>query len=214
MDEPNAVHLQEQTLRLFPANGTPKLVATAIGNLTHILHDDHLGGVALGSLAYSLSGMPSMASSMLLENSHGVFDLVIWNGRAQVYNGTQAVTPPTSNVSVSLAGSATVAIYDPMKSANTLLTNSKVSSVTVGLSADPIILQIMPSGGSKNASTLVGAHVISNAETVQTTVTGLTPAFDPAHSGSSGSGAPSLAELAHLDLVGLHQGFAADYFMF
>lgn len=155
MDEPNAVNVQEQHFGLFRPDGTPKPAATAIGNLTHILADDGKGGVATGSLAYSLSGLPSTASSMLLEKSDGTFDLVLWNGRATLYDGLQTVTPPTSTITLTLGAEAqAVQVFDPVKSASAIQTFASVSTVSIDLSADPIVIALKPGAAASSVAAI------------------------------------------------------------
>lgn len=143
MDEPNASNLQEQHFGLFNADGTPKLAATAIGNLTHLLADDGKGGVAPGSLNYALTGLPAGASSMLLEKSDGTFELIIWDGRTTLYDGSGDVTPPSSTVTLTLGSAASsISVFDPLQGTNAIASVSNSSSVSVQLSADPLVLQL------------------------------------------------------------------------
>ncbi len=69
-----------------------------------------------GSLAYSISGLPSTAASLLLEKSDGTYDLTIWND-AQDWNAataSEAAASPTT-VTVNLGGSSTsAAVFDPL----------------------------------------------------------------------------------------------------
>lgn len=143
MDEPYASNLQEQHFGLFHADGTPKPAATAIGNLTHILADDGTGTAPLGSLAYSLDGLPAGASSFLLQKSNGAFDLVVWNGRATLYDGTQEVTPPATTVTLNLAqAAASIQLFDPVLGAAAQVNYANASSASFALGADPIIVEV------------------------------------------------------------------------
>nr|WP_276575461.1 Ig-like domain-containing protein [Bradyrhizobium sp. Oc8] len=82
---------------------------------------------------------------MLLEKSSGAFDLVLWNGEATLYNGTSVVTPATSEVTITFATPASqIEIYDPILGTTAIEIVTGASSVTVGLSVDPIIIQIEP----------------------------------------------------------------------
>jgi autotransporter passenger strand-loop-strand repeat protein len=157
MDEPGAADAVERHFGLFNSDGTPKLAATAIGNLTHILSDDGSGSVPTGSASYSLTGLPSTASSMLLEKSDGTFAIVIWNGRAVLYNGSSATTVPTSTITLNLGGVASqLQVFDPVKAATAIQTSTDVSSVTLSLSADPIIIEFTctaMSGGGQSGPT-------------------------------------------------------------
>ena len=136
---------QENQFGLFHVDGSAKPAATDVGNLLRLLSNPTAASKPLGSLAYSISGLPSTASSILLQKSDGTFDLVVWNGGATLYNGTSSVTPPTSNITVSLANAAqSVSIYDPVVGLAAVQSNANASSVSFGLSKDPVILEIKP----------------------------------------------------------------------
>lgn len=142
MDEPNASNIQEQHFGLFHADGSPKPAATAIGNLTHLLAD---GGAnaSPSSLDYELSWMPWSASSMLLQEGDGTFDLVIWNGRAVLHDGTQEVPPPTSPLLLTLGQSASsIRVFDPIAGTTPLASFTNVSTLNLDLSANPLIVEI------------------------------------------------------------------------
>ena len=76
----------EAKFGLFHSDGTPKLAATAIHNLTTILADDGKGGhQPTDPLNYTLSNMPASGSSMVLCKSNGAYDLVVW-AEPQLWN--------------------------------------------------------------------------------------------------------------------------------
>ena len=206
MDEPGASSVQEQNFGLFNADGTPKPAAVDVGNLTHILQDNGPALASPASLAYNISGLPSTASSMLLEKSSGAYDIVLWNGDATLYNGVSTVTPPTSEVTVTLPSAApSIEVYDPVKGTTATEILSNASTVTVGLSADPIIIQIEPAVGPavRPAAPLgladpsvVNGYVNAANDTAKQVVTGTAQAgaavtvYDNSHAlGSTAAGA-------------------------
>jgi hypothetical protein len=143
LDEPGASNIQEQHFGLFRADGTPKPAATAIGNLTHLLADEGGVGAPPTSLEYDLSGLPATASSLLLAKSDGTFDLVIWNGRATLYDGVQEITPPTANLTLTLGRTATsVAVFDPVLTSSPRTSLVNADSVALQLSANPIVVEM------------------------------------------------------------------------
>lgn len=159
MDEVGPSNAQEDHFGLFNADGTAKPVATDIHNLTTILADPGTGRVPLGTLAYQISGLPSTASSMLLEKSDGTFEIVIWNGDATVSNGTSDVTPLSTTVTVTFGSShLQINLYDPIQSAVALQSFDNSNSVSFSLAAEPIIVEIAPG----QAPPLVPAPVISS----------------------------------------------------
>ena len=152
MDD-TSLSTQENSFGLFHADGTPKPAATDIGNFMHILADPGTGSVQPGSLAYTLTGQPATGASFLLEKTDGTFELVLWNPGAVVSNGTGDVTPPTSNVTVSFgATQGRVNVYDPVLGTAAVQTAANTSSITVGLSKDPLVIEVPPAAA---ADTLV-----------------------------------------------------------
>jgi hypothetical protein len=80
---------------------------------------------------------------MLLEKSDGTFELILWDGRATLYDGSGPVTPPSSTVTVTLGDMASaIQVYDPVTGMSAIQSLANSSSVTVQLSADPIVLQL------------------------------------------------------------------------
>ena len=143
MDDGTVSTDQDDNFGLFNQNGTPKPVATDIHNLTTILADPNGRSFSPGTLDYTISGMPSTALSMLLEKADGSYWLVIWNAIATLYNGSANVTPTTSNVNVTL-GSANydTNVYNPIQGATAVSSLSRITSVALALSADPLIVEI------------------------------------------------------------------------
>ncbi|MEO6224597.1 MAG: Ig-like domain-containing protein [Sphingomicrobium sp.] len=169
MDEPSAANAQEQHFGLFHADGTPKLAATAIGNLTHLLADDGTGTVAPGNLDYALSGLPAGASSMLLEKSDGTFELVLWNGRATLWDGTGQVTPPASTVTLTLGQTASsIQLFDPLLGTGALVSLANAGSIGLQLSADPLVIQLSfaPAAAAPPPPSATNVILAGNAATV------------------------------------------------
>jgi hypothetical protein len=133
---------------LFDPNNKPKEAATAIHNLTSILADT---GAAASSfttnpLAYSVTGMPSTGHSMEMQKSDGATDIVVWN-EPEIWNeskGTE-VKAATQNATVNLGATyQTVEVYDPLTGTTPIETLSNVSSVSLGLTDHPLIVQVEP----------------------------------------------------------------------
>ena len=167
MDDPNEGSTQEDDFGLFQSNGTPKMAAIDIHNLLTILADDGTGTVSDGALAYGISGLPSTATSMLLEKSNGTFDLVIWNTNAIISNGTTDVSPPSSAVTVTFANVLTaINVYDPISEAAAQQTFHNANTASFFLSADPIILELPGSiaepatisGSTSNITNINGSY--------------------------------------------------------
>ena len=137
----------EDNFGLFNVDGTAKQAAWGIHNLTTLLADSGTTAstFATSSMTFTLSGLPTTASDMLLQKSSGTYDLVLWNSGATVWNTTTNTEAyvASSNVSVQLDGvHQTVRVYNLMASTNAIQTFTDVSSFSVGLSKDPLIVEI------------------------------------------------------------------------
>jgi len=165
---------------MFDLSNDPKPVAVAIHNLMDILDDTGSTATSFttGTLNYSISGLPTTGSSLLMEKSNGAYDIVVWN-EPHVWNSTTetevAVAPTT--VTVNLGGTfASVAVYDPLSGTTSIETAANASSIQVSLTDHPLIIEVSGSetaGGapvaisssasttaaaSTSSGTIVGAH--------------------------------------------------------
>ena len=132
---------------LFNSDGTPKLAATALHNLTTILADDGKGGhTPTASLNYTLGNMPATGNSMVLGKSNGAYDLVVW-AEPTLWNDTtdKEVSNPTKSVAVHLgAVHQTVVIYDPLTGTVPIATYHNVQDFNVPVSDHPLVIEIDP----------------------------------------------------------------------
>ena len=133
---------------LFDPNNAPKEAATAIHNLTTILADNGAGSNTFTTtpLNYSVAGLPSTGNNMLMEKSNGAYDIVVWN-EPQIWNestGTE-ITAPTVNVNVELGKTySEVEVFDPLVGSTPIQTLTQVSSVQLGITDHPLIVEIEP----------------------------------------------------------------------
>jgi len=136
---------------LFNSDGTPKLAATAIHNLTTILADDGKGShTPTASLNYTLDGLPASGNSMVLGKSNGAYELVVW-AEPKIWNDATdtEISNPTTSVTINL-GSVhhTISVYDPLKGTSPIATYTDVSQIVVPVSDHPLIIEIdAPAGG-------------------------------------------------------------------
>ncbi|GGI29498.1 beta strand repeat-containing protein [Bradyrhizobium guangdongense] len=144
---------------LFYDDGTPKLAATAVHNLTTILNDDGKGsGQPTSPLNYTLSNMPDSGNSMVLGKSNGAYDLVVW-AEPKVWDPTtnSEISNPSQTVTVQLdAVHQSIKVYDPTGGTDPIATYSNVSSFTIPVSDHPVIIEIdgvarASSGGTQAA---------------------------------------------------------------
>jgi len=163
---------------LFRADGTAKPAATAIHNLTTILADHgDAAGAPLHDLAYTLSGLPAGARTLLVEKSGGTYELMVW-AEPDIWDEKQdrPVAVAAQTVTVSLDGTADLKVYDPLQSASAL-SSGHGSSVSLALSDHVMVVEIsglaagariaaaaavqappMNLSGSSAADTLVGGN--------------------------------------------------------
>jgi hypothetical protein len=135
----------EMHFGLFNSDGTPKLAATAVHNLTTILSDDGTGGhQPTAQLGYSLSNMPDSGNSMVLGKSNGAYELVIW-AEPKIWNDATdtEISNPSQLVTVNLGGvHHSVSVYDPLSGTTAIATYTDVSQINVPLSDHPLIIEI------------------------------------------------------------------------
>jgi hypothetical protein len=159
---------------LFDPNNAPKEAAKAIHNLTAILADTGASAKTFTTtpLDYTIAGLASTGNSLEIQKSNGATEIVVWN-EPQIWNestGTE-ISAATKNATVSLGQTyQTVEIYDPLKGSAPIKTLSNVSSVTIGLTDHPIIIQVEPKtapstgSGSTSGSTTPGTIALNISE--------------------------------------------------
>jgi Ca2+-binding RTX toxin-like protein len=142
----------EDHFGLFDINNAPKPAAVAIHNLAAILSDTGAAAASFttGTLGYTISGLPSTGHSLLLEKSTGAYDLAVWN-EPQIWNAAthQPISVAAQTATVSLgAPYQTVEVFDPLASTTPVQVLHNVSSVTLGLTDHPLIIEVEPGSTS------------------------------------------------------------------
>ena len=135
----------QQYFGLFNANGSPKLAATAIHNLTSILADPgSTSAFTPGSLTYAVANLPTAGNQLLLEKSNGNFDLVLWS-EAQIWNPNTAseVVAPTATSTVQFGQSQKVVlVFDPLTGTAPIAAYLNTQSVQVTLADHPLVIEV------------------------------------------------------------------------
>ncbi|WP_158672200.1 RHS repeat protein [Bradyrhizobium guangdongense] len=135
----------EANYGLFNSDGTPKLAATAIHNLTTILADDGKGGLQpTDPLNYTLSNMPASGHSMVLGKSNGAYELVVW-AEPKLWNDATdtEVSNAAQTVTVNLgAVHHTVKVYDTLTGTTAIASYTDVSTITIPVSDHPLIIEV------------------------------------------------------------------------
>ncbi len=131
---------------LFNADGTPKLAATAIHNLTTILNDPGYSSTFIpGSLSYTLTNFTApYANQLLLEKSSGAFDLVLW-AEPQIWNPTTEMEIAASNdIATVTFGQVegTVFVFDPLVGTTPIASYTNVKQIQIDITDHPIIIEV------------------------------------------------------------------------
>ena len=126
---------------LFTTSNSPTPAATAIHNLTSILADGGTVAPSATAVAYSINNLPSDGYDMTLIKSNGATDIIVW-AEPQI-SPTDA--GPTTDVTVSFGTTyQSVQVFDPTSSASPIETLSNISSVVIGVTDHPIIIEVVP----------------------------------------------------------------------
>ncbi|MGI4801346.1 MAG: hypothetical protein ACRYG8_46455 [Janthinobacterium lividum] len=145
MDERADTTSIENMFGLFHTDGTAKAAANDLHNLTTVLADASAAAASFTPSApgFALPTLPAGASSLLLQKASGAYDLVLWNSSLPVWPGTARVTPTPVAVTMPLAGTYTsVKVYDVVTGATPTQTLSGVSSVSLSLGKEPMVIEI------------------------------------------------------------------------
>jgi hypothetical protein len=144
--DPTGGNDQETHFGFFRLDGSAKPAATALHNLTTLLHDDgaNAASFAAGALDYTAVGMPASAHSYLMSKSDGSFQIVAWN-EPDIWD--QAADRPISaevrSVTFDLGSTfGKVDVYDPLQGTSAIASYSGVSSVRIGLTDHPLVIQL------------------------------------------------------------------------
>jgi hypothetical protein len=123
-----------QRFGFFKPDYTPRKAAVYLHNLTTILSDPGTLAKA-GQLEYSIPEPPATVHNLLLQNSDGTFQLVVWGERLE---GSDRVT-------VRLGGKhASVKVFDPTVGTEPTQTLSGADGVELSVSDHPFVIAISP----------------------------------------------------------------------
>ncbi|TQX85324.1 MULTISPECIES: hypothetical protein [unclassified Rhizobium] len=160
----------EQHFGIFNEDGTPKIAAIALHNLTTIL--SYQGAPSETAAPATLSNLPSNAHSMTMTKAGGIYDIVLWTDKTVWNDKTDSDigNAPTS-VSVSLGSTqAVVYVYNPLLGTAPIAVYHNVSEIKVPLSDSPLIVEIGSNTAVVDASTHVAGHLTMTAAELVTTI--------------------------------------------
>lgn len=120
-----------QTYGFYKPDYTPRKAAVYLHNLTTILSDAGLPSVT-STLTYGIAGQPETVHDLLLQNSNGKFQLVVWGERV---SGSDKVT-------VVLKEKADIKIYNPTNGDQAVKESRDVTSFTLELTDHPLIIEL------------------------------------------------------------------------
>ncbi len=131
---------------LFNSDGTPKLAATAIHDLTTILADPGVtASFTPGSLSYTITNLTApYGNQLLFEKSNGAFDLVLW-AEPIIWNASTytAVAAPHDITTVSFGQvEGTVFVFDPLLGSTPIATYHNVQQINVDITDHPIVIEV------------------------------------------------------------------------
>ena len=141
---------REDHFGLFHHDGSPKLAATAIHNLTMLLADPAPGSgiLPLDGLPFTATGIPydHTGNTMQLQKGDGTHVIAVWNEQQPWDPDTQAAAPVQHiSATVDLQRSyRTVLIYDPTVGTAPLETLHDASQVVLDLTDHPLLVVIPP----------------------------------------------------------------------
>ena len=121
-----------QSFGFYKTDYTPRKSAVYMHNFTNILADKGTS-IKKGSLSYSLANPPETVHDLLLLNSNGKFQLVVWGEKV---TGSDEVTVNLGKKT------ALLKIYNPVSGTTPVATLRNVNSVKLTLTDHPMILEL------------------------------------------------------------------------
>ena len=152
---------------LFNLDGSPKLAATAIHNLTSVFSTGSDPTATATPLAFETGALPSTSSILTLTKSATVHDVVVWN-EPTIWDGAtlSEVTAPTVSSTLHFADASDVTVYDPLVGTSAQATYHDVHDITFSLSDHPLIFEVSTAEVTSNLSAaqqLAGVNVLGTA---------------------------------------------------
>jgi hypothetical protein len=203
LDNGNVDH--ENHFGMFDFYGNPKPLATAWHNIATLFADPSPATAPSGPTpSLSFTNLPSSASSILLSKSTG-FDIIVWND-ISVYDYVNRVdiNNPTISVVAQLGHTYPSVTVNDVQTGAVVGTYTNVSSVTLPLANDQLVIDVHAAAGATTATnlTLTGptGGVVNVASTNFTVTpnanTGAATIITPSDGGNGGTFAPATATIA------------------
>lgn len=122
-----------QTFGFYQKDYTPRKAAVYLHNFTTILADKATGKKAHASMAYTIVNQSETVHDLLLQNSNGKFQLIIWGEKA---SGNDHVILTLDKKA------AGIKVYDPTVGTTSVANYKNVSRLTLDLSDHPLVVEL------------------------------------------------------------------------
>ena len=131
----------------FYPDGSPKLLATAMHNLTAILRDPEPAPPNHRALPeVTLDGLPASGQSLRLTRADNAADILVWaEPKIWEVSAGAEIPAPKSRVTVTLKTAAgQIKVFDPLIGQDPISVVSSGTTVTVEVTDHPVIIQVTP----------------------------------------------------------------------
>ena len=163
---------------LFNVDGSPKLAATALHNLTTILATVDATPAVTPALSISTDGLPITGQESVFDSAGGAAVVAVW-AEPQIWDSFlhQEVSAPTSPTTISFGSVAgSVMVFDPLVGTAPIAIYSDVDSVTVDITDHPILIEVTGEAATPPPSSPV---VEPPVDTTPVATVPTTPVTDP-----------------------------------
>lgn len=196
----------DKNLGLFDINNNPKLAATAIHNLTSILADSGATADSFQTweLAYDVKNLSSLGSSIALQKSNGVTDIIVWE-EPDIWDQVnyKQINVAESSKTIDFGDNhVSVVIYDPLTSDKAVASYTDVTSVSVSVKDHPIIIEVTDIPDPVSTTAITAAKIAVMAELSSAEIARLDATVMPAKAGASGTTVTTTMTASHSAFVG------------
>jgi Ca2+-binding RTX toxin-like protein len=128
---------------LFNGDWSAKPAATAIHNLTTVLTTGQ-GDTVAAAPTYTVSGLNGYHDSMVVHESNGTYDIVVWD-EPTIWNSTthSEVAAPTQTATINLGTAVgSYSVYDPLSGTTAVASGGSTSQISVQVTDHPVIVEL------------------------------------------------------------------------
>jgi hypothetical protein len=141
---------RERHFGLFESDGTPKLAAVAVHNLTTVLgHDSAGSGTAVETdTPFELETFPADGHALTMGKGDGVYDIVLWRDALvwdDAANSDITVAPAQASLDFGSV-QENVYVYDPLSGVDPVAVYHNVSAITLAIADRLLIVEVGAAG--------------------------------------------------------------------